>query len=351
MAAPDGELDLGLRRFVLPLLFVVGLFVAVWLRRPDGPPPEPVAVEHFVELGGPIFGTSWSAKVVPGDQPTDEAQSAIEAALQRVDAQMSTWRDDSELSRLNRHGSEPFPASDGLRTVIAEAVRLHAVTGGAFDVTVDPLVKAWGFGPSDTVEPPSADELAAARANVDGDGLQVDGGAIVKSAPSLTADLSAIAKGWAVDEAARALEALGLERYLVEVGGEVRARGTNARGVPWRVGVETPDGGVQDVFETVSLDGIAMATSGNYRQLRTVDGRTVTHIIDPRRGEPVDHGLGSVSVIAPTCIEADGLATALYVLGADEGRRLADQQGWAALFLTASADGVQREASAAWPAQ
>lgn len=351
MAAPDGELDLGLRRFVLPLLFVLGLFVAVWLRRPDEPPPEPVAVEHLVELGGPIFGTSWSAKVVPGDRPTDEAQAAVEAALERVDAQMSTWRDDSELSRFNRHGTEPFPASAGLRAVVAEAVRLHAASGGAFDVTVGPLVEAWGFGPSDTVAAPSPERLDEARARVDGDGLRVDEGDLVKDTPTLTADLSAIAKGWAVDEATRALDALGLQRYLVEVGGEVRARGTNARGVPWRVGVETPDGGAQDVFETVSLDGVAMATSGNYRQLRTVDGRTVTHIIDPRRGQPVDHGLGSVSVIAPTCLEADGLATALYVLGAEEGRRLADQRGWAALFLTATPDGVKREASAAWPAR
>ena len=153
-------------------------------------------------------------------------------------------------------------------------------------------------------------------------------------------DLSAIAKGYAVDLIGEAIEATGHTHYLAEIGGEVRARGVKPSGQPWTVGIEVPDGGVQDVAEKRTLVGLSIATSGNYRNLRTVDGKTVTHILDARTGEPVSHGLGSVSVLDPSCMSADALATALYVLGAKDGHALAEREGIPALFLTPGAAGA-----------
>jgi thiamine biosynthesis lipoprotein len=156
---------------------------------------------------------------------------------------------------------------------------------------------------------------------------------VTRQTSGLYIDLSAIAKGYAVDQIGAALEGLGYPHYLVEIGGEVRARGLNRKAKPWVVGVEHPDGGAQDVAERLSLADVSIATSGNYRNVRLIDGKAVTHILDARSGEPVSHGLGSVSVLHPSCMTADALATALYVLGPDEGYALAEREGIAALFL------------------
>ena len=156
----------------------------------------------------------------------------------------------------------------------------------------------------------------------------------IRSQPDVFIDLSAIAKGYGVDVVSGLLINLGYERSLVEIGGEIRAQGMGRQGAPWRVGIERPHDGPPEVEVVLPLSNRSMATSGNYRNFRMDDGRKVTHIIDPRDGSPVAHGLGSVSVLADSCMEADAWATALYVLGAEEGLKLADQEGIAALFLT-----------------
>ncbi len=333
MSAPSpGDETVELRRFVLPGLFVLALFIALWVRRPDD-----VAHAHQWVLTGQAFGTTYSVKVIPGPEGGDQAalQTAIDAQIALVNTHMSTYHDDSELSRLNRNTeTAPVPVSAALRVVLVEAQRVHALSGGAFDVTIGPLVNAWGFGP-ELVTPPSPAMLAAAKARVGTEKFQLDlaAGTLTRKEPDLYIDLSAIAKGYGVDLIGGAIEASGHARYLAEIGGEVRARGTNREGKPWSVGIEVPDGGAQDVAEQLPLRDVSIATSGNYRNLRTVDGETITHILDARTGEPVSHGLGSVSVLHPSCMTADALATALYVLGAEDGHALAEREGIAALFL------------------
>ena len=329
-ASPSLSEEVQLRRFVLPGLFVLALFITLWVRRPDPEPPT-------WRFSGSAFGTTYAVQVVPGAsaEPSEAIERAIADKIETVNTHMSTYHSDSELSTLNRSDAlSDSPLSAGLTEVLKEALRIHALSGGAFDVTIGPLVNAWGFGP-EVVTPPSEEALKAARAKVGSDKLSLDEQAetLTRKQQGLYIDLSAIAKGYAVDIIGEAIEGLGYSRYLVEIGGEVRARGDNAKGRPWSVGVERPDGGVQDVSESVPLPNLSIATSGNYRNVRLVDGKAVTHILDARTGEPVSHGLGSVSVLHPSCMSADGLATALYVLGPEEGLALAKRHDIAALFL------------------
>jgi thiamine biosynthesis lipoprotein len=328
--ASDDE-AVSLRRFVFPALFVLALFVALWVRRPDG-----TQTAHWT-FEGSAFGTTYAVQVIPGESPGEKGaiEGIIEAQVALINAQMSTYQDDSELSKLNANTStDPISVSPELQEVLLEARRVHALSGGAFDVTIGPLVNAWGFGP-EVVTPPSDVVLAKARARIGMDkvGLDEQAHTVTRQTSGLYIDLSAIAKGYAVDQIGAALEGLGYPHYLVEIGGEVRARGLNRKAKPWVVGVEHPDGGAQDVAERLSLADVSIATSGNYRNVRLIDGKAVTHILDARSGEPVSHGLGSVSVLHPSCMTADALATALYVLGPDEGYALAEREGIAALFL------------------
>lgn len=321
----------------MPGLFVLALFVTLWARRPE-PAPTPIASPQW-DLSGPIFGTTWSVKIIPHeDGPTgsqSDLQSSIEDLLRYLDEGLSTYKPTSELSQLNsdtRPGTRTVSAELG--TLLAESERVHRLTEGAFDITVGPLVNAWGFGPTQAVAPtPEARAEALARTGAQHLSYDPATSRLERSIPGLSIDLSGIAKGYAVDRVAGLIEAAGTTDYLVEIGGEIRTQGTKGSGQPWAVGIETPDGGPQDSARVIPLSGRSLATSGNYRNLRAVDGRTVTHIIDPRSGEPVEHGLGSVSVIADSCAEADALATGLYVLGWEEGFGLAEREGIAALFL------------------
>jgi thiamine biosynthesis lipoprotein len=221
--------------------------------------------------------------------------------------------------------------------VLRAGLKIYAMSGGAFDVTVGPLVNLWGFGPDKDRSPPSPDDLLRARKRVGSNLLVLNttAGTLGKKIPDVYVDLSAIAKGYGVDEMAAALEKEGYSRYLVELGGEIRSRGAGVDGRPWQVGLETPDGGVQDVESRVQMEGESLATSGNYRNFRLVDGKRISHTMDPRSGAPVDHSLASVSVIAETCMMADGWATAMMVLGVVGGLKIADAEGLAVRFLVA----------------
>jgi len=345
---PLGDETISLRRFILPGLFVLALFVTLWARRPE-PPPAPAPQWA---LSGAIFGTTWAVKIIPPEHAQDPAalQAKIEGVLSAIDSRMSTYKADSELSLLNSSAEAgEVQVSAELGGLLQTSMRIYTMTGGAFDVTIGPLVNAWGFGP-ELAEAPSAEERTAALETVGSNHLSYESetGSLTRAIPGIYIDLSAIAKGYAVDQVAETIEELGHRRYLVEIGGEIRARGANRTGTPWSVGIETPDGGPQDTAKVLALGDHSLATSGNYRNLRLVDGRVVTHIIDPRSGEPVSHKLGSVSVLHPHCTEADALATALYVLGWDEGFEFAEREGIAALFLrTGGDDGSMEELATA----
>ena len=293
------------------------------------------------------------AAVLPGDrlqQPAVEA--AVRSLLERIEGRMSHYRPESELSRFNRaRTTEPRPMSGETLGVITEALAVGRASGGAFDVTVGSLVDAWGFGPPGRAPAVPAEALLAAlRARVGSELLEVDNAAstLRKRRPDVVIDLSAIAKGYAVDAVASLLDQRGFDDYLVEIGGELRAGGANEQGEPWRVAIERPVPAVPTAQRVVFLTDVALATSGDYRNFYDLHGVRVSHTLDPRTGRPVTHGLRSVSVIAERCSLADARSTALNVLGPEEGYALALEQSWAALFLTDDGAGrlVERETPA-----
>ncbi len=294
--------------------------------------PPPAALE----LSGPTMGTSYRV-TLPGAPRDDGAiGAAVRQALDRVDALMSTYRADSEVSRLNRHeSSEPLSISAETHAVLAAAQEISSATGGAFDITVGPLVDAWGFGPEETSAPPSAETVRGLMERTGWQKLVLDaqGPAVRKTVPQLRIDLSAIAKGYAVDLVAEALERLGYRQYLVEVGGEIRAAGRRADGDLWRVGVERPDSTGRSVHRILPLSDTAVATSGNYRNFREADGQRFGHVLDPRTGRPTANRVVSATVLDPSAMRADALATALLVLGENDGMALAEREDLAVLLL------------------
>ena len=292
----------------------------------------------LLALGGTTMGTTWSARIagVPADTAlADAARRAVQGAFDAVVARMSTFDAASEVSRISRHASRsPLPLSTETLAVLASAAEVSRASHGAFDVSVAPLVGAWGFGAGAAPRNGAPDAVALA-APVGWQGLALDlrGSTVTKADPALRIDLSGIAKGHAVDRAAAALESLGVQRWLVEAGGEIRTRGLNAEGRPWQVAVERPDAWPQQVHRIVPLSGLSMATSGDYRNFYEWQGRRYCHEIDPRQRAPVAHAVASVSVVHDDCRAADAWATALIVLGAEEGFALARRERLAALFI------------------
>ncbi|MEM7482750.1 MAG: FAD:protein FMN transferase [Acidobacteriota bacterium] len=313
--------------------------------------PAPQPPNTTQTISGPIMGTTFEVKIVhPGDAaepPPEGLPEAVTAILSDIDGKMSTYNPESEISRFNAWAStDPFPISAETAAVVVEAMVLADTTSGALDVTVGPLVRAYGFGADEVAEWPSDEEVAALVAAIGVEQLSLLEGeeaALRKGQPELEVDLSAVAKGYAVDRVAEELRARGLDRFMVEVGGEVRAEGRNAERNTWRLGIERPDATRGRVQRVIPLKGAALATSGDYRNYREIDGERFSHLLDPRTGRPIGHRLASVSVIAETCVRADGLATALMVLGEGEGLALAESLDLAALFLVRDDDGGFRE--------
>jgi len=263
---------------------------------------------------------------------TDETvQAAVEDPLARVDALMSTYREDSEVSRFNRsRETDWFPVSSETAVVVAEALRVFEESEGAFDITVGPLVDLWGFGPSaGTDQIPRPEKIAGLLESIGSRHLQVrlNPPALKKDLGTLQIDLSGIAKGFAVDAIAEELEDLGIANYLVDVGGEMRAGGEKGNGQPWKIAIERPTAGQRSIQSTLALQDRALATSGDYRNYFEVEGRRYSHEIDPRKGQPIQHPLVSVSVLDSSCMRADAWATALIILGPVEGQALAEKAG------------------------
>lgn len=296
-------------------------------------------------VGGATMGTTYTIKYVAPVNPK-AVQRVVDGTLREVNACFSTYLKDSELSRLNASRSTaPIEVSAPLAVVLAQSVDLARKTDGAFDPTVLPLVDLYGFGPAGR-EPHGDDAaLARARALVGFEKVAVVGRTVRKALPEVAIDLSAIAKGYGVDEVCRALERVGVTSYMVEIGGEVRCRGRKDDGTRWVIGIERPpaaDEPPDDIIEKIELDGVALATSGSYRNFRRAGGAAVHHILDPRTGRNAPSDVVSVSVRASTCALADGLATALMVLGPDTAEQVLarfDDPNLAALFVHRAADG------------
>jgi thiamine biosynthesis lipoprotein len=304
------------------------------------------------------MGTTYEIKVVAPSLPEPRRGNLdrrLASELEAINQKMSHYLPSSEVSEFNRfEGTSPFPLTPETTEVLAHALEVSALAGGAFDVTVAPLVNAWGFGPGPPPPaPPSAETIAPLRAQVGYERLVLDTRTrtVRKQVPSLTLDLSAIAKGYAVDRVAKVLQDEGFRDFMVEVGGEVRTSGDNEEGEPWRIAIERPLTETRAVQRVIALSGKSLATSGDYRNYLEWDDRRFAHIIDPRTGRPVEHRLASVSVVDLLCVRADSWATALMVLGPEEGHRVAVGQGLAALFVARGAetgDTFEERATPAW---
>lgn len=293
-------------------------------------------------LNGPTMGTRWSA-VIHAPQGFDAAGArvALQAAVDEVDAQMSSWKANSDLMRLNR-----FPVGEAisvpamLEQVLRLGVAVGRASGGAFDMAVGDAVAAWGFGPSEAAQDSIRAAMSVRRVSAH-QALEVRQGKVTKRA-AVTLDLNGIAKGFGVDRLAETLSGLGIADALVGIDGEIRAMGTRPDGEFWSIAVEAPDPDSRAPQSILSLADCAVATSGDYRHFVEVQGRRLSHTIDPHRGAPLLESPASVTVVAPSCAAADAWATALMVLGPEEGSALARKVGINALFLLRREDATVR---------
>ncbi|WP_421762497.1 FAD:protein FMN transferase [Devosia sp.] len=294
------------------------------------------------------MGTRYSAAFyssAPVDMP--RLSTALQQAVDRVDNQMSTWKPESDLCRLNRAPVGLWQVvPPELMTVLVAGLDIGKASGGAFDMGVGDAVDAWGFGAAG----PSADQNkiggAPSTRRPSTDGLELDAPNLrVRKTSAVQLDLSGIAKGFGVDQLAECLERFGITRYFVSIDGEVRASGLKPGGEPWLVGIEKPDRKMRDVARIQELADLALATSGDYRHFREHDGKWVSHTIDPRTGSPVDNAVTSVSVAAQSCMMADAWATALLVLAEVRGPELAEALQLSALFMVRDGDGLREIAT------
>lgn len=312
---------------------------------------EPPARIHA--FNGATMGTTWSVKTVglPDGVTDKRLHSDIRLLLESVNNQMSTWQPDSDISAFNNAeaGSWQQLPPDFFK-VLDYALWLAGETGGAYDPTVGPLVNLWGFGPGrEDFQPPSEQAVRAARERTGWQKLELDArGRAARQPGGIYLDLSSVAKGYAVDKLAGFLSTLGVDAFLVEIGGELQARGKKPGGVPWRVAIEQPLRGERQADRVVELTDLAIATSGDYRNFREVNGELYSHTIDPRTGYPVKHQLALVSVLHESCMEADALATALEVLGPEEGLAFARERELAARFMVRTDKGFDEITTAAF---
>lgn len=309
---------------------------------------------------GPTMGTAYSVKCwtrEPAQLTLEQLQSRVDELLAEINRQMSTYDPQSELSQFNRAGADEwFAVSPATAGVVAAAIELHERTEGALDVTIVPVLRMWHFGAGADQGPGEAHapDAAALDEALQATGVahlqaRLDPPALRKDAAGLEVDLSAIAKGYGVDAVSDLLAECGYRNSMVEIGGEVRCRGQRFDGGPWRIGVESPATRERAITEAVPLSDMAMATSGDYRNYRRADGKLVTHIVDPRTGQALPFRGMSVSVLAPTCMEADALATALVVLGDERAYDWCEEHHVAALFQQRDAGGqLERRATTAF---
>ncbi|MEM8844716.1 MAG: FAD:protein FMN transferase [Pseudomonadota bacterium] len=298
-------------------------------------------------LSGSTMGTSYSVNWTSADDFHDVEllQNAIDNRLTRINQLMSTYDENSQLSEFNQSREKGWHLVDlELAQLIKLALEICRQSNGAFDVTIGPLVKLWSLGADDTkFSYPTDSELSITQQNIGCQYLDVrlDPPAIYKDRVGLYVDLSAIAKGYGVDQIAKILDEFQLNSYLVEIGGELKAKGLATHGEPWRVGIEAPNFGRSNIEEVISLDNHAIATSGDYRDYTEHEGKQYSHIIDPRSGKPIEHSLTTVTVIHKSAAIADAWATALLVLGPNRALEIAEQLELAIFMITREGIGVK----------
>lgn len=316
-------------------IFLTAFFagVAITLSACDEPPAT-------LQFTGETMGTTYNVVAVDKTAQLAPAVVAaqIEETLRTVNAIMSNWDPASEISQFNKYnGTQARQVSDALFAVMTTAMEVHRDSAGQFDVTLGPLIELWGFGaPTSGLTQPSDAEIAAAMLKVGQAKLLTlteNPTTMAKAAPDTTVYLAAIAKGYGVDQVAATLRSLGLEDFMVEIGGDLYATGLNPDGVAWRIGIERPDPADRAVEQVIDVSGLGMATSGDYRNYFEEDGVRYSHIIDGVTGRPVRHKTASVTVLATSAMLADAWATALLALGLERGMAISEDLGLAVLFI------------------
>jgi thiamine biosynthesis lipoprotein len=307
--------------------------------------------ERIEEFGGPTMGSTYSVKYVRSEGVAAQAElkAATEAILAEIDQQMSTYRADSLIEQFNRAPAGTCQAMPpGVLELVRAGNRLHEESQGSFDLTLEPLLDLWGFGPKGQGEAvPSAAQLAAVRQRVGQQHLRIDGERLCK-AVDVQVDFNSIAAGYAVDRIVARLADLGVHSYLVEATGELKAAGFKPDGSRWRIGLEAPRDDQRVAQRILKLDGYGISTSGDYRNYFEENGQRYSHTLDPLTGMPVNHKLAAVTVADPSTLRADGLSTLLMVLGPEAGLAFAERNGIAAFFVTREGEGFVTRSSAAF---
>jgi thiamine biosynthesis lipoprotein len=308
-------------------------------------------------LSGETMGSAWTIKIA-GALPlsAEQLQAGVQARFEAVNQALSTYRPDSALSRFNDDDrGEWMDVDPELAAVMAYALSLSEASGGAYDITVGPLVNLWGFGPDPaTHRVPDANAIAKAKARVGWRKVEVDeAGSRAHKQPGVRVDLSSLGKGRGVDRVAEYLDSQGVANYLIDLSGKLRAHGHNSAGGAWLVAIERPvadatsDSSVVEP-EVVTLRDSSVATAGDYRRFFEIDGRHYSHIIDPRTGEPVTHRTVSATALDITCMQADAWATVFMVMQPDAALALADARSLKALLIARTSPGFRLQPSAAW---
>ncbi|MBL0302720.1 MAG: FAD:protein FMN transferase [Cytophagaceae bacterium] len=299
-----------MRNFLILVLLGVSLFGC----KPTG---------EYVGLSGQAQGTSFAITFEAIDDADYSAE--VDSLFRFIDKSMSLWDSTSLISKINRNDfSEPIDSH--FKNVLEASLRVEKETEGYFNVTVGPLVKAWGFVTKKNMPAPSDAQVDSLKALIGKVGIDSNG-KFFKDKPNLQIDFNAIAQGYTVDVIARFLESKGIKNYLVEIGGEVYGKGKNREGKFWKVGIEKPEEDRQGIASVVNLKNRALATSGSYRKFFIKDGKKFSHAVDPHTGYPVQHNLLSISVLADNCTDADAYATALLVMGLEKAQKFAEAKG------------------------
>ena len=332
----------------LALLIISFLLLTLSSGCQQGKPAE------TIRLSGQTMGTTWSVVMLPHSDGTDTAalQQLLQKRLDRINSLMSTYDPESEVSRFNNQpGTDWFAISEETAQVIELSLDISRLTGGAFDISVGPLVEIWGFGATERGSHiPTAEQISVSLARVGYKNIRLrrEPAAVSKQIPALHIDLSAVAKGYAVDALAEILEQQGISNYLVEIGGELQISGHRGDGDTWQIAIEKPLDDTREVATIFSLTDTALATSGNYRNFYLENGQRYAHTLDPVSGKPTRHKLASVTVLDQTSARADALATALMVLGEEQGRQFCEKNRIAAYFLIHDKDSLVVYASPAF---
>ena len=290
-----------------------------------------------ISLSGETMGTTYSIKISDYNNSSlsiDQIRAKVDSTLESLNLQMSTYISSSQISIFNQKNIESILPSTEFLAVLEYAHSLSASTDGLFDITVGPLVQLWGFKEGAEIWfPPKDSQINQLLENIGNNTWDVIDGRLLKTNLNVQIDVNAIAKGFAVDAISAMIESFGFINYMVEIGGEVYCAGTNDLGEFWNIGIEWPDFDSRTLSKIVNLSEAAMATSGDYRNYFLSNGKHYSHIINPKTGKPIEHALASVTVISKTCMDADGLATALLVIGTEDALDFIERKSDTECFL------------------